>query len=73
MQQRGRDVSDDERELRGAVHLVVCIQQEKGGGEQGIALGDEVQPGILPKAGRVVGPHALQLHVQHHLRPLQAR
>ncbi len=54
-----------------SAYLVVGVQQEEGGGEQGVALGDEVQPGVLPKVGRVVGPHALQLHVQHHLRPSQ--
>lgn len=49
------------------MHLVVGIEQEEGSSEQGVALGDEVQPWVLPKASRVVGPHALQLHVQHHL------
>ena len=49
-------------------HLVVCIEDQERGGEHCIALGDEVQRGVLPRVGGVVRLHADQLHVQQHLR-----
>ena len=49
-------------------YLVVSIEEQEGGGEQGIALRDEVQSSVLPEVGRIICLHARQLHVQHHLR-----